>query len=58
MDSQSVTVDNPQAIIDELTYHSYRFNRLYAPRITPQEWATIYQNAERMEQRFQREQRK
>jgi len=55
MDRQSVTVDNPQAIIDELTYHSYHFNRLNAPHITPREWATIYQNAKAMEQRLRQE---
>lgn len=49
------TVDQITAAVDELTYLSYKANRQRSPHISPQEWASIYQNGEAMEARFQRE---
>lgn len=45
----------PQQLIDELTYSSYSFNRRNRPDIKPQSWATIYPQADKLEERFQRE---
>lgn len=42
-------------VIDELTYRSYRANRLMEPAIQPERWATIYPNVAKLEQRFQAE---
>ena len=42
-------------VIDELMYASYRFNRLNSPDITPERWATVFDNAAAYENAFQTE---
>lgn len=42
-------------VIDELTYRSYRANRLMDPTIQPERWAKAYPNVAKLEQRFQAE---
>ena len=43
-------------IIDELTYRSYRQQRILAPDVEPQRWAIIYGSAvEMFEKRWQEE---
>ena len=42
-------------LIAELTYRNYAHNRRRSPRITPEDWARIYPDAEAMERRFQEE---
>jgi hypothetical protein len=44
-------------LVDDLTYASYKFNRLNCPDITPESWAKIFRNADIYEARFQEEQR-
>lgn len=45
-----------QTFIDDLTYASYRNNRLNFPETLPEQWAKIYpRNSEAMELRFQQE---
>jgi hypothetical protein len=48
-------VTNIPAIIDELIYRNYRYNRLRSPDISPEKYRLVFANADAMEQRFQRE---
>lgn len=41
--------------VDELTYRSYRANRLMEPDVRPERWGVIFPNVARLEQRFQAE---
>ena len=41
-----------QALTDELTYRSYRFNRLNAPEVEPIRWAAIFSGWRLLEERF------
>jgi hypothetical protein len=43
------------AMVDDLTYCSYRANRLRSPEVTPERWALIYHTVYEMEERFQKE---
>lgn len=43
------------AVCDELTYRTYRANRLRRPDIAPERWCLVFDDAERFEARYQRE---
>ena len=43
------------ALIDALTYASYRYNRVNAPRIAPERWRAVFVEADKLEQRYQAE---
>ena len=46
----------PQAVVDELTYRNYAYNRSIAPEITALEWVRVYGPAAlEMEKRYQEE---
>ena len=46
----------PQAVVDELTYRNYAYNRSLAPAITALEWVRVYGPiALMMEKRYQEE---
>lgn len=45
----------PGAIVDELTYINYAFNRERSPHITPARWAKVYPRAAELEARYQAE---
>ena len=46
----------PQAVVDELTYRNYTYNRSIAPEITALEWVRVYGPAAlEMEKRYQEE---
>lgn len=45
----------PQAVVDELTYRNYRYNRQLRPDITPVDWARVYGETTTMEERYQEE---
>jgi len=46
----------PQAVVDELTYRNYAYNRGIAPEITALEWVRVYGPAAlEMEKRYQEE---
>ncbi len=42
-------------IIDFLIYASYRFNRNHSPEISPELWATVFINADKLEALYQKE---
>ena len=48
------TIDD---VLDELTYRSYREQRLTAPHVAPERWARVYEGVDvaALEARFQRE---
>lgn len=46
---------NPKELLAQLMYSSYRFNRLHAPKITPEQWAKVFPNAAALENAFQTE---
>jgi len=46
----------PQAVVDELTYRNYAYNRSIAPEITALEWVCVYGPIVlMMEKRYQEE---
>lgn len=47
---------NPRKIVDDMTYASYKFNRLNRPDISPEKWATIYRDGAVLEKWYQKEQ--
>lgn len=47
-------VTTPQALLDELTYASYAYNRMNDPSVTPSQWGKIYPNVDALEARYQR----
>ena len=48
--------DSPAALIEELAYANYRYNRQRSPSVTPEQWATVYGAiTTQMEQRYQEE---
>ena len=44
--------------IEDITYQSYKYNRLNSPTVSPERWETIYRNAAELEVRFQTERAK
>jgi hypothetical protein len=42
-------------VIDELTYRSYVWNRRRSPEVSVERWTEVFSNAERLEERYQRE---
>lgn len=51
-------IGTPQQFVDELTYGSYRFNRITYPEHTPQSWHGIFPMWEQLEQRLMAERRR
>lgn len=47
--------ENEKNLIDHLTYSSYRHNRNISPNITPEQWKSIFSNADEMEKKYQEE---
>ena len=43
------------ALIDALTYASYRYNRVNAPKIAPERWRAVFVEADALEARYQAE---
>ena len=49
-------MDTINAVIDELAYLNYSYNRNHAPDITPERWVKVYgNNTFAMERRYQGE---
>lgn len=48
-------ITDTMALVDYLTYASYKANRLRSPEVTPERWALIYHTVGEMEERFQKE---
>lgn len=49
------TTTSVLAVIDALTFASYRFNRDRSPEIAPERWGRIFAGVEALEARYQRE---
>ena len=49
------SAETQAAVVDALTYASYRANRLRSPEVAPERWALIFPSIDEMEERFQRE---
>ena len=43
-------------VIDYLTYANYAHNRRISPDISPERWARIYPNADKLEAKYQADQ--
>jgi hypothetical protein len=46
----------PAQLVDELTYRHYVWQRVTCPRITPGQWAVVFDDAAKWEARYQAEQ--
>ena len=46
---------DPKQIVDDMTYASYKFNRLNRPDISPEKWATIFRDGATLEKWYQKE---
>ena len=46
-------INHYSEVVDFLTYRCYEYNRLRSPDITPEQWAKIFPNYEKLEQKFQ-----
>jgi hypothetical protein len=49
------TRDPITALMDDLTYRSYVRAREESPDISPKSWAMVYVDADKLEERYQRE---
>ena len=53
-----VTRDDPTAVVGDLIYVAYRFNRNRSPDVTPEQWARVFfPGAAALEARYQAEPR-
>lgn len=43
------------ALIDDLTYQSYKANRDRAPHVSVERWGMVYRDVDALEARYQRE---
>lgn len=55
VNAATITREETDSLIDELTYRNYYWNRKRRPDISADRWAAIYANAEAMEKRYQQE---
>ena len=52
VNAATITREETDSLIDELTYRNYYWNRKRRPDISADRWEAIYANAEAMEERF------
>jgi hypothetical protein len=51
----TAVTSHERALIDTLTYISYAHNRTISPDISPERWAKIFPDAQRLEWRYETE---